>query len=177
MGKSIGFVFILSMALLLAACGTAENDAEPGEPTTTYLDQKFTSTPSTEGTYVMQVDKEGMLVVDTMPKDFGSTGGGEDFYNAVIFKYPNAVEELKVGQRVIVEDTGFILESFPGQGGAKHVEVLPEYKPKNATLSESEVIVKAIDMVEKKSEGMVIIRTITFDPALTGSKTPHFKSA
>ncbi|MCG7337626.1 YobA family protein [Sporosarcina sp. ACRSM] len=137
--------------------------AEPGEPTTTYPDRPFTETPSKEGTYVMQVDNEKMLVVDTMPKNFNSNGSGEDFYDAVFFTYPNAAEELKVGQRVKVEVTGFILHSYPGQGSAKYVEVLPEYKPKNAKLSESEVIEKVIEITKKKSDGWMIIRSIAFD--------------
>lgn len=111
----------------------------------------------------MQVDNEKMLVVDTMPKNFNSNGSGEDFYDAVFFTYPNAAEELKVGQRVKVEVTGFILHSYPGQGSAKYVEVLPEYKPKNAKLSESEVIEKVIEITKKKSDGWMIIRSIAFD--------------
>lgn len=137
--------------------------AEPGEPTTTYPDQPFTETPSKEGTYVMQVDGEKMLVVDTIPTDPSSTGGQEDFYGAVFFTYPNAAEELKIGQRVKVENSGMILTSYPGQGSAKYVEVFPEYKPKNAKLSESEVIEKAIEITKKKSDGRMIIRSIAFD--------------
>ncbi|WP_342515190.1 DUF3221 domain-containing protein [Sporosarcina sp. FSL K6-1522] len=82
----------------------------------------------------------------------------EDYYGAVFYKYPNAASELKVGQRVKVEDTGMILYSYPRQGSAKYVEVLPEYKPENATLSESAVIVKAIEMAKDKSDGTTIIR-------------------
>ncbi len=137
--------------------------AEPGEPTTTYPDQPFTETPSKEGKYVMQIYKEKMLVVDTTPTNFNSNGGGEDFYDAVFFIYPNAAEELKVGQRVKVEGSGEIMDSYPGQGSAKYVEVLSEYKPKNAMLSESEVIGKAIEITKKKSDGWIIIRSIAFD--------------
>jgi hypothetical protein len=136
--------------------------AEPGESTTTYPGQPFKETPSKEGMYVMQVDQEKMLVVDTTPTNFNSNGGGEDFYDAVFFIYPNAAEELKVGQRVKVEGSGEILTSYPGQGSAKYVEVLPEYKPKNAKLSESEVIEKAIEITKKKSDGWMIIRSIEF---------------
>lgn len=99
-----------------------------------------------------------ILVVDTTLEDFSATGGVEDYFGAVFYKYPNAASELKVGQRVKVEDTGMILYSYPRQGSAKYVEVLPEYKPENATLSESAVIVKAIEMAKDKSDGTTIIR-------------------
>ena len=144
--------------------------AEPGEPTTTYPKMEFTTTPSVEGAYVMQVDEGQMLVIDTMSEDFNATSGVEDHYGAVFYKYSNAARELKVGQRVKVEDTGMILYSYPGQGSAKYVEVLPEYKPDNANLSESAVIVKAIEMAKEKSDGMTIIRSILFDAAMESWK-------
>lgn len=137
--------------------------AEPGEPTTTYPDQAFTTTPSTEGTYIMQIAEGEMLVVDTMPQDLSANGGVDDYYEAVHYTYPGATDDLKVGQRVKVEGTGFIAMTYPGQGGAKYVEVLPEYKPENAKLSESEVVVKVIDRAKKKADGIVIIRFIQFD--------------
>ncbi len=135
--------------------------AEPGEPTTTYPKEPFTTIPSLEGEYVMDVGGEGMLVVATKPADFGSTGGKEEFYGAANYQYPKADEQLKVGQRVHVEMTGMMMTSYPGQARAKFVEVLPEYKPANAKLSESEVIQKAIE--KKKSDGMLIISSIAFD--------------
>jgi len=46
--------------------------AEPGESATTYPNEPFTTTPSMEGTYVMRIDEEEMLVVDTVPL-FSST--------------------------------------------------------------------------------------------------------
>ena len=90
--------------------------AEPGEPTTTYPVGKLTATTlPLEGAYVMQVDEEGMLVIATKPDDFSSTGGVKDFYGAAFYKYPNAVEQLKVGQRVHVEVTGAMAESYPAK--------------------------------------------------------------
>ncbi|BAQ11805.1 hypothetical protein OXB_3336 [Bacillus sp. OxB-1] len=146
--------------------------AEPGEPTTTYPEQPFTTTPSTEGSYVMEIGEGQMLVVDAKPRDFGSG----DFYDAVYYGYPDAANDLKVGQRVKVEASGPIAESYPGQGSAKYVEVLPEYKPEQAKLSESEVIGKVIQQAKKKLEGMVIIRSITFNEKTANWKVEAMQS-
>lgn len=134
--------------------------AEPGDPMTTFPDEKYTTTPSLEGGYVMHIGEDEVLVVGTMPEDFSSTGGQKDFYGAAYYKYPE-VDQLKVGQRVHVEMTGPMMHSYPGQGRAKYIEVLPEYKPANAKLSESEVIQKVIE--KKKSNDVMIIRSLTFD--------------
>ena len=146
--------------------------AEPGEPTTTYPEQPFTTTPSTEGSYVMEIGEGQMLVVDAKQRDFGSG----DFYDAVYYGYPDAANDLKVGQRVKVEASGPIAESYPGQGSAKYVEVLPEYKPDQAKLSESEVIGKVIQQAKKKLEGMVIIRSITFNEKTANWKVEAMQS-
>jgi len=133
--------------------------AEPGEPTTTYPEQQFTTAPSTEGSYVMEIKEGQMLVVDVKPRDFGLG----DFYDAVIYNYPTAANDLQVGQRVKVEASGPIAESYPGQGGAKFVEVLPEYKPEMAKLSESAVVRQIIEQESGKSEVFVIITFLRFD--------------
>ncbi len=58
--------------------------------------------------------------------------------SATDYEYPNADQEVVVGQRFIVEHTGDIAESYPGQGIAKSVKVLPDVKPKEVGLSEFE---------------------------------------
>lgn len=71
---------------------------------------------------------------------------------------------MKVGQRVTVEASGGIKESYPAQGTAKFVEVMPDYKPAGARLSESQVVAQAIEEFHKHSEaGFLVIKTLSFD--------------
>lgn len=150
MKKTIGLLYLLILILILAACGS----------TTTYPDEKFTSEPSLEGGYVMSLTNDGLLVVSAKPDDFSDTGGKSEFYNAIYYHYPNAVEQVELGQRVRVEMTGPVAESYPGQATAKSIEVLPEYKPQGARLSEAKVIQQMLEQYE--SDTLIIIRSITF---------------
>ncbi|WP_243298017.1 hypothetical protein [Bacillus litorisediminis] len=63
------------------------------------------------------------------------------------------------------------MESYPGQGTALYVEVLPEYKPDGADLSESEVVQVVIQKAKENGiEGTIAIRELTYD-----SKTDAWK--
>ena len=123
--------------------------AEPGEPSIIWPDEIYTETPFEEGGFLLSI-KEGQLFV---------AGGTED---TIYYSFPEA-EELKVGMRVNIESTGMILESYPGKGSAKFVEVLPDYKPVGAVLSESEAVVKALDEFEKSPMDMMLIKGIEYD--------------
>lgn len=111
------------------------------------------------GRIVISVDKNHFLVVDSYPHH--SPAG--IFYSAISFEYPNASEILKIGQRVEVESAGPINQSYPAQAVAKKVKILPDYKPEGATLSESEVLRKAIEIAEQKSNWVPGFRYINFD--------------
>lgn len=123
---------------------------KPGESIITHPDEKFTTTEPKEGGYVMEASKNEFLVT-----------GGE--YGAIRFKYPGEIEQLKVGQRIEVESTGMILYSYPGQGTAKYIDILPEYKPENAKLSESEVVQQAVALAKEKSDWVTEIQSISYD--------------
>lgn len=136
----------------------------PGEPDVEYPDETVTRELSTKGSWVMSVSEEEMLVMDAKPNDFSANGGEKESYGAVFFQFPKADEKLKVGQRVIVEASGPIMESYPGQGGAKFVTVLPTYQPDNADLTEEEVVRSAIS--QHKSKGsFAAIRRVQFEEA------------
>ncbi|MET3697590.1 uncharacterized protein DUF3221 [Bacillus oleivorans] len=142
-----------------------------GEPDTFYPEEPYTNQLTKKGSYVMKIGTDSMLVVDAEPQEFSSTEGVDEFYSAITFNFPNASEKLKVGQRVLVEASGPILESYPGQGTALYVEVLPEYKPDGADLSESQVVQAVIQKAkENRIEGTLAIREITYD-----SKTDAWK--
>lgn len=112
----------------------------PGEPDVEHKGKEVTRTPSKNGSYVMSISKDTMLVVNAEPADYGSG----DHYGAVHYTFPNASEKLKVGQRVVVESSGPIMESYPGQGRAKFVTILPTYQPEKAALTEEEAVRQAI---------------------------------
>ena len=124
--------------------------AEPGESSILEPKQPFTDSPVKDGGFILSA-REGRIFV---------AGGTE---GATYYKFPEA-DKLKVGQRVKVEASGDIMDSYPSQGTAKFIEVMPDYKPVNAKLSESEAVAKALEMDEGKSGmGFVVINDVTFD--------------
>jgi hypothetical protein len=124
--------------------------AEPGESSIIEPEQTFTDSPVKDGGFIMNVE-EGRIFV---------AGGTE---GATYYNFPET-DKLKVGQRVKVEASGAIMESYPAQGTAKYVEVMPDYKPLNAKLSESQAVAKALEMDDGKSMmGFVLIDKVMFD--------------
>jgi hypothetical protein len=117
-----------------------------GESDVLYPEKTFSEKPVSKGEYITEVTEENVLV-------------GTTYY-----EFPKASEKLKVGQQVKVEDTGSILTSFPGQGRAVYIEVLPEYKPAEADLSETKVIQQTITQQSKqKGSGILIIKNVAYD--------------
>ncbi|KAB7707174.1 DUF3221 domain-containing protein [Bacillus aerolatus] len=134
-----------------------------GEADIEYPKKKITRTLSKEGAYVMSVSESSMLVVEATPMDFSATGGESNFYSAVSYSFPKADEKVEVGQRVLVEASGPIMESYPGQGSAKYVEVLPTYQPEKADLTEAEVVRQAIKQSKKEGGFVLAVSHIAFD--------------
>jgi len=124
--------------------------AQPGESILIYPEELFTTKQQTDGGYVIEANEEEFLV----------TGGEHD---AVRFKYPGNIEQIKVGQRVEVDSTGMILYSYPGQGVAKYIRILPEYKPEKASSSESEVVHRVIVLAKEKFGGVIKIHSVIYD--------------
>ncbi|WP_075619893.1 DUF3221 domain-containing protein [Paenisporosarcina indica] len=137
--------------------------AGPSESDITYPTEPTTTNPSKDGAYVINVSENGMLIVNAMPTDYSSTGGESDFYSAVNYTYPNADEKLEVGQRVIVESSGPMALSYPGQGRVKYVEVLPTYKPETADFTEAEIVRVALSQSSTDSGWSVPISNISYD--------------
>ncbi|WP_423408303.1 DUF3221 domain-containing protein [Heyndrickxia sp. MSNUG] len=136
-----------------------------GESDTFYPKKKFTEQPSKEGAYVMDLQEDSLLAVEAQGRIYNKASGEEQF-GATQFKFPKASEKLKIGQRVIVEPNGPIMESYPGKGGALYITVLPEYKPAGAKLSESQVVSKAITEAKKTSGNeLLIIRELSYEPS------------
>jgi hypothetical protein len=135
-----------------------------GEPDTFYPEKEFADEPSKEGSYVMDLSEDYLFAVSVQSQDFSKTGGEEEFYGAAHFSFPGASKKLKVGQRVKIEAAGPIKASYPGQGEALYVTVLPEYKPADSNLSESQVVSKAITEAKKTSgKQLLIIQDLSFN--------------
>ncbi|MBW3114368.1 YobA family protein [Bacillus sp. MCCB 382] len=135
-----------------------------GEKDTTYPEETYTKNPSKEGEYVMSLGDKGMLLISAQSMDFSETEGEKEFYSATRYKFPKASQKLHVGQRVNVEASGPIMESYPGQGTALYVDVLPEYKPDQADLSESKVVQLGIEKAEDDQNHHVLsIRDLSYN--------------
>ncbi|MGM1049354.1 MAG: YobA family protein [Bacillota bacterium] len=96
--------------------------------------------PGIEGYVVGKADDQ-ILVVSSVPKDYSSTGGVKEFYNAIWFS--NAPKDISIGQKVQVW-YDMVLESYPGKSKAKQVSVVPSSQPEHANLTEPEVIRKVL---------------------------------
>ncbi|WNS82277.1 DUF3221 domain-containing protein [Domibacillus sp. DTU_2020_1001157_1_SI_ALB_TIR_016] len=133
----------------------------PEEPDVEYPEEPVSHKQTKEGSWVMEVSEDSMLIVGSKAYDFSGTGE-QEHYDATYYSFPKANVKLKVGQRVIVEASGPIAESYPGQGSAKFVTVLPAYQPKGADLTEEEVVRKAIEQ-RKENSHVEGIHKITYN--------------
>ncbi|MFC4409132.1 DUF3221 domain-containing protein [Chungangia koreensis] len=116
-----------------------------GEPDVKYPEEEYTAQPIEEGSIIVSV------------------GDGRFLTDWTYFEFKGAEKKLKAGQRVIVAAAGGIMESMPAQGRASFVELLPDYKPDGADLSESIIALKAISEAEKKSNFAPNIGSITYN--------------
>lgn len=135
----------------------------PGEPTVIYPESAVTADPSDEGNYIMSLEQDRFLAVEAKSKDFSENGGQEEYYSAIFFGFEDAAEQLELGQRVKIEAAGYILESYPGEGRAVLVEVLPTYQPKSADLTEAEVVKRALKEIGPSELDIPTIRSVTFN--------------
>ncbi|MFD1736327.1 DUF3221 domain-containing protein [Bacillus salitolerans] len=139
-----------------------EGESDIINPSSTYTEQL-----TKEGSYVLEVSKDKILVIDAQSMNYGQTGGDSEYFSAIYYQFPHSSDKLRVGQRVKVVPSGPILESYPGQGSASFVEILPEYKPPAAELSESHVVARAIEKANEHSHvGILAIRQINYDEEL-----------
>ncbi|WP_223812015.1 YobA family protein [Geobacillus sp. 46C-IIa] len=112
--------------------------------------------------YVVRKEGGSILVVSSDPQDFRSTGGLEEFYNAILVS--SAPARVKIGQKVQVWIDGGIAESYPGQGKADKVLVVPSTPHDGARLSEEEAIRQALKQEESRLEHMIpVIQAVDYD--------------
>lgn len=136
--KKMYMVFLLLLVLLLSSC--------KGDPGMTG--------------YVMNRENSRILVVDAIPQDFSSTGGIDEFYNAIWFA--DAPNEIKLGDKVKVW-FDIVAESYPGQSEVMHIEVVNAQKPSGSDLSESEVLQKVLTSEENNIKQLTAVSSIEYD--------------
>ena len=141
--KKLFVIVVLLLSVLLMGC------LEDGTPGT---DAGITG-------YVMKIEEARILVVEPEVKDFSSTGGIDEFYNAIWFS--NAPQDIAIGDKVKVW-FDFVLDSYPGQSEIEHLEVVPSPKPDGANLHLSEALQKALTSVEL-NDVVTVVKSIEYN--------------
>lgn len=111
--------------------------------------------------YVMKKEEEQILVVNPEPKDYSSTGGLKEGYDAIWVS--KASEGVEVGQKVQVWFSGPIMESYPARGGAKKVSIIKSKQPKDADLSEAQVLRKVLLNEDIDQDEVMVVKDIKYD--------------
>ncbi|MCD4839223.1 YobA family protein [Neobacillus sedimentimangrovi] len=124
------------------------------------------SKPGIEG-YVVKKESGRILVVASKSEDFSSTGGLKEFYPAIWFSH--ASNKADIGDKVQIW-FDVVMESYPGQAEAEKVLVLPSKKPKDADLTESDAIRKALASKEFILSNVPAVKSVTYQ-----SKTDHWE--
>lgn len=171
MNKKVWMIALASVLLVIASLGLAGCGQKPASQGSGKSDLpasgaagakepgKPAGPPGMEG-YVVQKEGGRILVVDSVPKDYSSTGGVKEFYNAIFFS--GAPDDIRIGQKVKVWFT-IVAESYPGQSKAEHVEVLPDVRPEGASLTEAEAIAKALESEQAKKDWPKV-KNAAYDP-------------
>lgn len=140
----IGFAFLL----LLAGCGTAKDttsgdgsNKDSGDDVTDQTNYResepmFITDLLTEGENQRILIKDIIYGLDEKSEIVNDKGEKLSF------------EDLELGMRVVPESTGMILESYPGQTGAKKIVVLTDDESK----AESDVVRQIVEGI--KGEGL-----------------------
>lgn len=117
--------------------------------------------PGIEG-YIVKTEENEILVVSSESKDYSSTGGVKDFYNAIWFS--NVSKDVELGQKVQVWFKT-IAESYPGKSQASKIVILPSKKPEGANLSDAEVIKQFFTTESDIIKGLSIpvIKAVLYD--------------
>jgi hypothetical protein len=146
---------LIAIFFLLNACTTKQKSLN-------HFNSESSNNPKAVNVwYVTKKEKENTLVVNVIPKD---TGGVKEFYDAVWVS--NIPDEVEIGQKVEVLFEGAMAASYPGQGRAKKVSILPKIKPNKANMTEDQVIREALTSKETSNINIFVIKDIKFDEKL-----------
>ena len=140
--RKLIIMFALLLVVLLTGCSV---DDVPG------TDAGITG-------YVMKIDEGRILVVEPEAQNFSSTGGIDEFYNAIWFS--NAPQDIAIGDKVKVW-FDIVLDSYPGQSDVEHLELVPSPKPDGANLHESEALNRALTSVDL-NDVVTVVKSIAY---------------
>lgn len=114
---------------------------------------------SIEG-YITKIDGERVLIVSTSAKEIHARN--KEFYEAVWVG--NVPKGLRVGQRVQVSFQGVVETSYPAQSLSDKLSFMPVQKPKQADLSEEQVVRQAILQADKTEERLLfVVKDVAYD--------------
>ena len=121
------------------------------------------SSPSDEpGIIGYVMDKEGgrILVVNSVAQDFSETGGISEYYDAIWFA--NAPEDIQVGEKVKVW-YDIVMDSYPAQSEAIHLEIITTPRPDGAELTETEALYQALTSQLMNIDNPIAVKNIWYD--------------
>lgn len=150
---------LISLFLSLSLLGCSSSTSKSGSRTDSVQPTTKDTAPGMEG-YVVDQRDGGILVVDNVPKNYGATGGVEEFYNAIWFSY--AQKDVSIGQKVQVWFNE-VLESYPGQSTAEKLRILSTPKPTEANMNEAEAIRRALEEPRTDLPGVPVIKAASYD--------------
>lgn len=140
------WLILLFVPFLLTGCGTAEN-ADSTSGSSGNSPDETSETPSkyreSEAVFITQIlqDEKRVLVKDIIFGIDEDTELVDDKEEEVSF------DDLELGMRVVVESTGMMLESYPGQTGAKSLIVLTDVQSKQ----EAEAVAAVVQELDKEA--------------------------
>ena len=146
MKRYIIFILLLLFVFTISGCS---ND----------INSKPDTEPGMIG-YVMDTDNGRILVVDPVTQDFSSTGGINEFYNAIWFT--NVPDEVKAGDEVEVW-FDVVQTSYPAQSEAEHIEIIQSTKPSGADLNQSEALNRALSSDEIDTDWPTVVKAIDYN--------------
>lgn len=153
MKRVFSFALMIISILLLLGCNRSNLN----------VGNEKLKTPSTEAGiigYVIKIENERILVVSQEVKDFSSTGGVKEYYDAIWFsKTPKGIN---IGDKVKVWYNE-VLQSYPGQSEAVHLEVVSSQNPTGANITESEALLKALTSQEIDTNMITVVKSIQYD--------------
>ncbi|SEH49142.1 Protein of unknown function [Halobacillus karajensis] len=151
MRKGRRFGILISISLLLSACGTISTTEETGPN-----EAEAEAPPPDMNGFVMDQDKDRILVVAPMDDESDQKGRAMWVSGA-----PG--DYVWLGKQVEVWVDGGIAESYPEQAKAEKVEELEMSEVEGADLKASEALSTALSEVDTEQKGVLSVSLLAFD--------------
>ncbi|GMK38783.1 hypothetical protein PCCS19_18370 [Paenibacillus sp. CCS19] len=149
----IGLSILCMLVFLVVGCGEGKESSSSTEST---VNSDFTG-------YVTKIEKQRALIVTPISRQINESN--KEFYDAIWVS--NMPPNIKIGQHVEVWFNGGIETSYPGQGMATKVTMSEIRKPATATLTQDEVIRKALLDQKIANINILVIKEVTYDEQTT----------